>query len=80
MKPEEIRALDPEDLAERISEMEEELFRLKLQNVTGQLENPLRVRALRRDLARCKTVRRARQLEAARPPAAGRQRQLEEAR
>jgi large subunit ribosomal protein L29 len=63
MRPEEVRALETEDLGDRITEMEEELFRLKIQNATGQLENPLRIRELRRDLARCKTVRRERQLQ-----------------
>lgn len=64
MKPEEIRAYDVEELTDRIREMEEELFRLRIQNETGQLDNPLLLRALRRDLARCKTIRRQRELEA----------------
>lgn len=58
MTTDEIRGLSQEDLNGRILEMEEELFRLKIQNATGQLENPLQVRHLRRDLARCKTIRR----------------------
>lgn len=62
MRADEIRDLATEDLGERILEMEEELFRLKIQNVTGQLENPLRVRELRRDLARFKSIRREREL------------------
>lgn len=62
MTTEEIRAWNPEELNDRIVEMEEELFRLRIQNATGQLENPLQVRYLRRDLARCKTVRRESQL------------------
>lgn len=57
MKTEEIRALSPEELDERVAELQEELFRLRIQNETGQLENPLRVRAARRELARCKTIR-----------------------
>ena len=57
MKTEEIRGYTDEELADRILEMEEELFRLRLQNRTGQLENPLRIRGARRDLARCKTIR-----------------------
>jgi large subunit ribosomal protein L29 len=52
-----------EELADRILDMEEELFRLRLQNKTGQLENPLLVRAMRKDLARCKTIRRERERE-----------------
>ena len=57
MKAEEIRALSPEELDERIAELEDELFRLRVQNESGQLENPLRIRGARRDLARCKTIR-----------------------
>ena len=63
MKTEEIRGYTDEELADRILEMEEELFRLRLQNRTGQLENPLLVRAMRKDLARCKTIRRERERE-----------------
>jgi large subunit ribosomal protein L29 len=57
VKTEEIRALSPEELDERVAELQEELFRLRIQNETGQLENPLRIRAARRELARCKTIR-----------------------
>ena len=57
MKTEEIRALSPEERDERVAELQEELFRLRIQNETGQLENPLRIRAARRELARCKTIR-----------------------
>ena len=57
MKAEEIRALSPEELDGRIAELEDELFRLRVQNESGQLENPLRIRGARRDLARCKTIR-----------------------
>jgi len=57
MKSQEIRDLSPQELEDRIAELEEEMFRLRLQNQTGQLENPLRIRMARRDLARCKTIR-----------------------
>ena len=57
MKTEEIRALSPQELDDRVAELQEELFRLRIQNETGQLENPLRIRAARRELARCKTIR-----------------------
>lgn len=57
MKAEEVRALSPEELDARVAELEEELFRLRIQNETGQLDNPLRLRGARRDLARCKTIR-----------------------
>jgi len=57
VRAEEIRALSSEQLDDRVAELEEELFRLRIQNETGQLENPLRIRSARRDLARCKTIR-----------------------
>ena len=63
MRTEEIREYGDEDLSDRILEMEEELFRLRIQNKTGQLDNPLVIRSLRRDLARCKTIRRQRERE-----------------
>ena len=63
MRPEEIRALGPEELADRIDEIEEEMFRLRLQHEFGQLDNPLRLRTLRRDLARLKTIRREAELQ-----------------
>lgn len=63
MTPEEIRALGPEELSDRILEMEEELFRLRLQNEMGQLDNPILVRDMKRNLARCKTIRREYELK-----------------
>jgi large subunit ribosomal protein L29 len=57
VKTEEIRTLSPQELDDRVAELEEELFRLRIQNETGQLDNPLRIRGARRDLARCKTIR-----------------------
>ncbi|HUF89666.1 MAG TPA: 50S ribosomal protein L29 [Gemmatimonadota bacterium] len=57
MKSQEIRDLSLQELEDRIAELEEEMFRLRLQNLTGQLDNPLRIRMARKDLARCKTIR-----------------------
>jgi large subunit ribosomal protein L29 len=57
MKAVEIRGLSAEEIDDRIAELEDELFRLRIQNESGQLENPLRIRGARRDLARCKTIR-----------------------
>lgn len=62
MKAEEIRELTGDEIADRVAELEDELFRLRIQNETGQLDNPLRLRAARRELARCKTIRREREL------------------
>jgi large subunit ribosomal protein L29 len=56
MKASEIRELNDADLTARIAELEEERFRLRFRGATEQLEDPLRIRALRRDVARLKTV------------------------
>lgn len=58
MKADEIRELSPQELEDRVDQIEEELFRLRLQHQLGALENPLRLRELRKDLARCKTIQR----------------------
>ena len=62
MKSEEIRALVENELVARIAELEEERFRLKFRSGTEALEEPLRLRSIRRDIARLKTVQRERQL------------------
>jgi large subunit ribosomal protein L29 len=64
MKTSEVRDLGMEELEQRVAELEEELFRSRLQNATGQMENPLLIRQLRRDIARCKTIQRERAAEA----------------
>jgi large subunit ribosomal protein L29 len=53
-----------EDIASRVKELEEEQFRLKFRSATEPLEDPLRLRVIRRDLARLKTVLREQQLAA----------------
>jgi large subunit ribosomal protein L29 len=56
MKPEEVRAMSPDQLAERLASLKKEQFNLRFQRATGQLENTARVRAVRRDIARIRTV------------------------
>jgi large subunit ribosomal protein L29 len=53
------------DLLERLSETKEELFNLRFQNVTGQLDNSARLGQLRREVARINTELRAREIAAA---------------
>jgi large subunit ribosomal protein L29 len=62
MKSEEIRSLADDELTARIAGLEEERFRLKFRSATEALEEPLRLRSIRRDIARLKTVQRERQL------------------
>ncbi len=56
MKKEQMRELIREELLQRKSEMEEEQFNLRLQKASKELDNPLRLRILRRDLARINTI------------------------
>lgn len=65
MKVEEIRGLDDSELVTRVAELEEERFRLRFRSASEALEEPLRLRSIRRDIARLKTVQRERQLAAA---------------
>ena len=56
MRAEEIRDMSAADVQARIQELEEEQFRLKFRSATEPLEDPLRLRVIRRDIARLKTV------------------------
>ena len=56
MKAKELRELSTEELEQKLAELKEELFNLRFQLATGQLENPMRVRAVRKDIARVKTL------------------------
>jgi large subunit ribosomal protein L29 len=64
MKPAEIRELTQEELVRAIDTNRQELFNLRLQMQTGQLENTARVRAVRRDIARLLTEEAARSKQA----------------
>jgi large subunit ribosomal protein L29 len=64
MKAEEIRQLSEQDLRAKVTELEEERFRLKFRSATEQLEQPLRLRTIRRDIARLQTILRERELGA----------------
>lgn len=56
MKAHELRAMSREELDERVRELRQELFNLRFRGTTQQLDNPLRKRIARRDLARTLTV------------------------
>lgn len=58
----ELRNLSQEELATRLREAKEELFNLRFQGATGQLENHGRLRAVRKDIARLYTIMREREL------------------
>lgn len=56
MKPKEVRELNIEQLKQQLISKEEELFNLKIQLATKQLENPMKIREARRNVARLKTI------------------------
>jgi large subunit ribosomal protein L29 len=62
MKARELADLDADELAAKLDEAKDELFKLRFQNVTGQLDNPHRLREVRKDIARVLTVMRQREL------------------
>ena len=56
MKPNEIRDLSADEQAEKLKSLKEELFNLRFQHATGQLENPMRLRDVKKSIARIKTI------------------------
>lgn len=56
MKIKDIRELSDQELSEKLIEFKEELFNLRFQLATGQLENHMRIKDVRRGIARVKTV------------------------
>ena len=62
MKVKEVRQLAAAELDNRLLELKTELFNLRFQLATGQLDNPLKVKSVRKDIARVKTIIREREL------------------
>ncbi len=62
MKVKEIRELNDQELEQRLEDLKEELFNLRFQLATGQLENMMQIKDCRRNIARVKTVLRERTL------------------
>ena len=62
MKTSELHELSVDDLKAKLAELAEERFRLRFRSATESIENPMRFRQLRRDIARLKTMLRAREL------------------
>jgi large subunit ribosomal protein L29 len=63
-KAAELRELDDDELANRLAEARQELFNLRFQHATGQLDNSARLREMRRDIARMNTLLRDREIAA----------------
>ena len=59
MKYAELKDLTADELRQKEAGLQEELFKLRLRQATSQVENPMRIRQLRRDIARIRTAQRA---------------------
>jgi len=57
VKTSELRSMTVEELTKREQELRRELFNLRFQKATGEIENPMRIRAVRKDLARVLTIK-----------------------
>jgi len=65
MKAKELRDLTFDELVKKEGDLKEELFNLRFRLATGQLDNPMTIKAVRKDMARVKTVIRQKELEKA---------------
>ena len=64
-RPSELRDIDEDELVTRLAEARQELFNLRFQHVTGQLDNVARIGQVRKEVARIQTVLREREIAAA---------------
>ena len=64
MKAKEIRELSAVELQTKLNDLKAELFNLRFQLAVNQLDNPMRIKAVKKDIARVKTVMRANELNA----------------
>ncbi|MGI6433818.1 MAG: 50S ribosomal protein L29 [Syntrophomonadaceae bacterium] len=62
MKTSKIRELTDDELRQKVSDHKDELFNLRFQLATGQLDNPMRINDVKKNIARCKTILRQREL------------------
>ena len=67
MRASELRELTSAELGQKLADLTQELFNLRFQHATDQLENPMRLRQAKRDIARIKTVLREQQLSLGTP-------------
>lgn len=63
MKAAELRELSVEELNKKLADLKEELFNLRFQHAINQLENPIRIETVKKDIARVKTLLRANELK-----------------
>lgn len=65
MKVNDIRNMSVDEMNQKVSSLKEELFNLRFQLATGQLDNPMRIREVKKTIARIKTVQREEELKQA---------------
>ncbi|HHY90476.1 MAG TPA: 50S ribosomal protein L29 [Clostridiales bacterium] len=63
MKADKLREMTEQELHNKLNELKNELFNLRFQLATGQLENPMRIKSVKRDIARTKTILREKELK-----------------
>ena len=68
MRAAEMRQLTPEELAQRLNDSADDLFRLKFQLISGQLQDYVRIKQARKEIARIKTIIRERELQVNQTP------------
>lgn len=62
MKASEIRGMSMEEMLRKVDDLKQELFNLRFQHETGQLENPQKMKQTKRDIARVKTIKKESEL------------------
>ncbi|RKD25432.1 large subunit ribosomal protein L29 [Caminicella sporogenes DSM 14501] len=63
MKASKLREMTSQELSNKLNDLKAELFNLRFQLATGQLENPMRIKHVKKDIARVKTILRERELK-----------------
>lgn len=63
MKANEIRKLSDKELDAKLKDLKDELFKLRFQQAINQLDNPMRIKAVKKDIARIKTIQRQNELQ-----------------
>ncbi len=64
MKAKEIRDMTPAELESKLADLKKDLFTLRMQHATNQLDNPLKIDAVKKDIARIKTILREKEISA----------------
>lgn len=64
MKANQIKEMTSQELDEKVIELKNELFNLRFQLATGQLDNPMKIKSIKKDIARCKTILRDKEINA----------------